>query len=92
MHSYLDAFQYQSRLYPPSKNMLSVALFALAPLIPLLSCILKLISTLACKLQLTIYRYGVSSPIRVIQHRSNANLICRLYKILSQYVIKTYMF
>ena len=55
MHSYLDAFQYQSRLYPPSKNMLSVALFALAPLTPLtplLSCILKLISTLACNYDL----------------------------------------
>ena len=52
MHSYLDAFQYQSRLYPPSKNMLSVALFALAPLTPLLSCFLKLINTLACNYNL----------------------------------------
>ena len=52
MHSYSDAFQYQSRLYPPSKNMLSVALFALAPLTPLLSCLLKLINTLACNYNL----------------------------------------
>ena len=32
--------------------MLSVALFALAPLTPLLSCLLKLINTLACNYNL----------------------------------------